>query len=129
MPKPAVFSVGLCAVHKQCTESVFAAIEQVFKPQEMCDQETPATAANSVRPTPGHAVMCGNALVLSAATSLWSWGANTLKGESKSAGDLVDEFKESASSNAEAVTPIGGHWLRHHVLKPAPGNHAEEIAL
>lgn len=124
MLKPAVLSLGLCSVHTQgkACDSVFAALEQVFKPE--APEEKHATAANSVRPTPGHAVMCGNAIVLSAATSLWSWGTTTLKGENKSADDLVHDFKESASSNAEAVTPIGGHWLRHHVLKAAPGAHA-----
>ena len=41
--------------------------------------------------------------------------------------DVAREFKESATYHAEAVTSIGGHWLRHHMLEPESA--LEEAAL
>ena len=119
-PKPPAVLLGLCSVHASGNKGdLLKALEMVWnKPQA---EDTAAASNKGIRPTPGHAVMCGNALVLGAATSLWTWGSKTVMGEACSPGDLAKEFKESASTNAEAVTPIGGHWLRHHVLKPEGG--------
>lgn len=117
LPKPAAVSLGLISVHAAPGKGnrMLEALEQVWNKQEHVEKAK--TEIKGVRTTPGHVVMCGNALVLGAASSLWSWGQKTIKGEATSASSLAQEFKESASSNAEAVTPIGGHWLRHHVLK------------
>ena len=50
-------------------------------------------------------------------TTLLEFGHKTVQGEACSPDDVARDFKESAACHAEAVTPIGGHWLRHHVLK------------
>jgi len=117
LPRPATMPLGFISLHAAPgKDSVFAALEQVWNKKEEPNEKMNAEL-QAVRPTPGHFVMCGNALMLGAASSLWSWGSKTIKGEETSSSSFTEEFKESASCNAEAVTPIGGHWFRHHVLK------------
>jgi hypothetical protein len=126
-PKPPSLALGLCSIHspQKGGQGFIAAWEQVWakKAEEgKNDQEL-----HGIRPTPGHAIMCGHALLLGAASTILTFGCKTISGEATSPDDVAREFKESATCHAEAVTPIGGHWLRHHVLKPESA--LEEVAL
>ena len=122
-PKAPAVSLGLCSVHAggQDGNPVLALIEHMCKAPEVKpdDAQPPVT---SVKPSPGHAVMCGNAVLLGFSTSLWSSCTKVFQGDAVRTDDFARDFKESASANAEAVTPLGGHWLRHHVLKPDAGS-------
>jgi len=122
LPKPPSVALGLCSVRYPPTgksvqvHPILAAWEQVWAKEAASSEHEPAPS-QGIRPTPGHAIMCGNALVLGAATTLLEFGHKTVQGEACSPDDVARDFKESAACHAEAVTPIGGHWLRHHVLK------------
>ena len=125
LPKPAALPLGFVAISTPRTESaastdaVLTALSAVWshKAEEQMVPDDAVPAANRVRPTPGHVVMCGNALILAAASSLRLCVDKTIKGEKTSNAELANNFRECAASSAEAVTPVGGHWLRHHVLK------------
>jgi len=128
-PKAPALSLGLCSVHTVDKDGnpMMAVLERLWKePQcEGAQEEANANRTPSVKPTPGHAVMCGNAVLLGFSTSVWASCNKAWQGKAVDSSDFAREFKESAAANAEAVTPLGGHWLRHHVLKPesapAPG--------
>jgi hypothetical protein len=122
-PRPAVVPLGFCFLRarngqKDAALPFVAALEKMWSESEVGEDTVPTE--NRVRPTPGHVVLCGNAVVLGAVSSLWKWGDSAWHGEAKTVDDLSQSFKESASAHAEAVTPVGGLWLRHHVLKPTP---------
>jgi hypothetical protein len=126
-PKPPSLALGLCSIHcpQKGGKGFIAAWEQLWakKAEEGKNDQDP----HGIRPTPGHAIMCGHALLLGAASTIVTFGHKTISGEATSPDDVARDFKESATCHAEAVTPIGGHWLRHHVLKPESA--LEEVAL
>jgi len=124
-PKALALPLGLCSVHTvgKAGNPMLAVLERLWKePQsEHAQEEANADRHPSVKPTPGHAVMCGNAVLLGFSTSLWASCNKAWQGEAVDSSDFARDFKESSTANAEAVTPLGGHWLRHHVLKPELG--------
>jgi hypothetical protein len=118
MPQPTAICLGMCSVRaspgRDKQGNVLAALASVWAKDDY--KEKSCEVNHAVRPTPGHAIMCANALVLSTATSLWALGSKTFNGEANSAQDLVADFKENASANAEAVTPIGGILCNYYTF-------------
>ena len=79
-------------------------------------QNEEVVKGKGVKPSPGHLVLCGNALALGALTAVWNWSGKKLSGENEEENQLADDFASVSSDAANSVSPIGGYMLRQHVF-------------
>ena len=109
--------VGSQAPYCECTTGAFnnklnaiAIIPSAGSAPEVAPSPSPKPTA--AQASPGHLVMCWNALIYGAASATGK--AFEGKGGVEA---WTDTFQESSSSAAAAMTPVGGFVLKTHVFK------------